>query len=101
MHGQFVVPSTMSVQVSVAAAKVEFASLVSRAEKGEQIVVTRNGRPVACLGPLPEKKPVVYGDLRGLWIADDLSLPQEIFDEIEKSVEALAQSISAPDSSRK
>jgi len=92
---------TMSAQVSVAKAKAEFASLVSRAEKGEQIVVTRNGRAVACLGPLPEKKLVVYGDLRGLWISDDLSLPQEIFDEIEKSVEALAQSIPDADKSQK
>jgi len=91
----------MSAQVSVARAKAEFASLVSRAEKGERIVVTRNGRPVACLGPLPEKKPIVYGNLRGLWIADDLSLPQEIFDEIEKSVEALAQLISDIDQSQK
>jgi prevent-host-death family protein len=91
----------MSAEVSVARAKAEFASLVSRAEQGERIVVTRNGRPVACLGPLPEKKPVVYGDLRGLWIADDLSLPQEIFDEIEKSVDALAQSISGRDKSQK
>ena len=91
----------MSAEVSVARAKAEFASLVSHAEKGEQIVVTRNGRPVTCLGPLPEKKPVVYCDLRGLWIADDLSLPQEIFDEIEKSAEALAQSISDIDQSQK
>jgi len=67
----------MSAEVSVARAKAEFASLVSRAEKGEQIVVTRNSRPVVCLGPWPEKKPVVYGDLRGLWMADDLSLPQK------------------------
>ena len=67
----------MSAEVSVARAKAEFASLVSHAEKGEQIVVTRNGRPVTCLGPWPEKKPVVYGDLRGLWMADDLSLPQK------------------------
>src|SRR5262245_24788726 len=91
----------MGAEISIARAKAEFASLVSRAEQGEQIVVTRNGRPVARLGPLPAPKPVVYGDLRGLWIADDLSLPQEIFDEIEKSVEALAQSISDVDKSRK
>ena len=46
----------MSGEVSIAKAKAEFAALVNRAEKGEQIIVTRNGRPVACLGPLPAKR---------------------------------------------
>jgi prevent-host-death family protein len=83
----------MSAEVSIAQAKAGFAALVARAESGEQIVVTRNGRPVACLGPLPKKRPVVYGDLRGLWISDDLSLPEEILDDFEKSSEKLANDL--------
>ena len=83
----------MSEPVSIAKAKAEFAALVSRAEAGEQIILTRNGRPVACLGPLPAKKPVVYGDLRGLWIADDLSLPDDILDDFEKSAENTARQL--------
>jgi prevent-host-death family protein len=83
----------MSVHVSIAKAKAGFAALVGRAEAGEQIILTRNGRPVACLGPLPAKKPVVYGDLRGLWIADDLSLPDEILDDFEKSAENTARQL--------
>jgi prevent-host-death family protein len=75
----------MSGEVSIAKAKAGFAALVARAEKGEQIVVTRNGRPVACLGPLPAKKPIVFGDLRGLWVADDLSLPEDVIDDFYKS----------------
>ncbi len=39
--------------VSVAQAKSQFAALVARSEAGERIAVTRNGRAVACLGPLP------------------------------------------------
>jgi prevent-host-death family protein len=80
-------------EISIAQAKAGFASLVARAEAGEQIVVTRNGRPVACLGPLPKTKPPVYGDLQGLWVADDLwtsddfSLPQDVLDDFEKSIE--------------
>lgn len=72
-------------EISVAEAKAKFAALVSRAEAGEQIVVTRNGRPVACLGPLPAKKPIVFGDLRGLWFSDDLSLPEEVIEDFYKS----------------
>jgi prevent-host-death family protein len=75
----------MSAEISIAKAKAGFAALVGRAEKGEQIIVTRNGRPVACLGPLPAKKPIVFGDLRGLWVADDLSLPEDVIDDFYNS----------------
>jgi len=67
-------------QISVAQAKAEFAALVSRAEAGEEIIVTRNGKPVARLMALTEQ-PVVYGDLAGLRIADDLSLPDSVIDD--------------------
>lgn len=45
--------TVMGDSVSVAQAKARFAALVARAEAGEKIVMTRNGRPVACLGPVP------------------------------------------------
>ena len=82
----------MSQEISIAKAKAEFAALVTRAEAGEQIIVTRNGRPVACLGPLPKKKPIVYGDLAHLGPlvsedSSDLSLPQDVIDEFYKSAE--------------
>jgi prevent-host-death family protein len=78
----------MSAEISIAKAKAEFAALVSRAEAGERIVVTRNGRPVACLGPLPAKKPIVYGDLAHLGpVPEDISLPQEVLDDFEHAIE--------------
>jgi prevent-host-death family protein len=73
----------MSATVSVAQAKARFAALVARAEAGERIVVTRNGRPVACLGPLPAQSPVKYGDLKGLYVAEDLSLPEDVIRDFE------------------
>ena len=66
--------------VSIAEAKAHFASLVGRAQAGEKIIVTRNGKPVACLGPLPRAKPIKYGDLKGLYVADDLSLPEDLIE---------------------
>jgi prevent-host-death family protein len=69
--------------VSVAQAKSHFASLVARAESGEKIVVMRNGRPVAVLGPLAAHRPIEYGDLRGVPLADDLSLPEAIIRNFE------------------
>jgi len=78
----------MSGEVSIAKAKAGFAALVARAEAGEQIVVTRNGRPVACLGPLPAKKRVVYGDLAHLDpLPADLSLPEDVIDDFYRSAE--------------
>jgi prevent-host-death family protein len=83
-----IVESVVSAEVSIAKAKAEFAALVTRAEAGEQIVVTRNGRPVACLGPLPQKKPIVYGDLAHLGPPpEDISLPQEVLDDFERAIE--------------
>ena len=73
----------MSVQVSVAQAKAEFASLLARAERGEEVIVTRNGRPVARLVPLPEATPIAYGDLAGVFLADDLSLPDAVIEDFE------------------
>jgi prevent-host-death family protein len=73
----------MATAVSIAQAKAQFAALVARAERGEQIVVTRNGRPVACLGPLPERLPIKYGELRGVFLSEDLTIPEEIIRDFE------------------
>ena len=69
--------------ISIAQAKARFAALVGRAEAGEEIVVTRNGRPVARLGPLPGKRPIKYGDLQGTFLAEDLSLPEDVIGDFE------------------
>jgi prevent-host-death family protein len=68
-------------RVSVARAKAEFANLVRRAETGERIIIVRAGKPIACLGPFSKPERVVFGDLRGLYVADDLNIPDEIIDE--------------------
>jgi len=69
--------------VSVAQAKSRFAALVARAEAGETIVVTRSGRAVACLGPLPGRQQIKYGELSGLFLSDDLTIPEEVVGEFE------------------
>ena len=69
--------------MSVAQAKSRFAAFVARAEAGETIVVTRNGRAVACLGPLPGRQQIKYGELSGLFLSDDLTIPEEVVGEFE------------------
>jgi prevent-host-death family protein len=52
--------------VNIHAAKTHFSRLVERAERGEETVIARNGRPVARLIPYQEeRKPRVPGALRG------------------------------------
>ena len=43
-------------QVNIAEAKAKFSDLVEQAEKGRSIIIARNGRPVAKLVPLAEKR---------------------------------------------
>ena len=61
--------------VSVAEAKAKFSELLKRAEAGEEIVVTRHGKPVAIIGA-PKKvqgeKKSLLGAMKGkIWIAPD------------------------------
>lgn len=42
--------------INIHAAKTRLSRLVARAEKGERIVIARNGKPVAQLGPAPKGK---------------------------------------------
>ena len=82
---KFVLEDALSTTVSVAQAKSQFAALVARAEAGERIVVTWSGRAVACLGPIPRRQPIKYGELSGLLLSEDLTLPEEVIRDFEPS----------------
>ena len=63
-------------------AKTKLSQLVERAQAGEDIVIARNGTPVARLVPVASQKSFssLYGVLRGqVHIADDFDeLPDDI-----------------------
>ena len=63
--------------VNMHEAKTHLSRLVARVEAGEQIIIARDGRPVAQLVPYTE--PVrrrVFGRMRGqIEIADDFDAP--------------------------
>jgi len=71
--------------VVVAQAKSQFAALVARAEAGKKIIVTRSGRVVARLGPLPGRQPIKYGELGDVFPAEDLAIPEEDIRDFEPS----------------
>jgi len=52
--------------VSISDAKNRLTQLVRAVEEGESVVITRNGKPVAQLVPLPPKRRKVrFGSMRG------------------------------------
>jgi prevent-host-death family protein len=62
-------------------AKTQLSRLAERAANGEEIVIARNGRPLARLVPMPERRPRRLGFAKGLiTIGEDFDdpLPPEI-----------------------
>lgn len=60
--------------VNIAEAKAKLSALVDRAAAGEEIILSRAGRPMARLMPLAERTPRQPGILRHWQIPDDLFL---------------------------
>ncbi|MEW6631211.1 MAG: type II toxin-antitoxin system prevent-host-death family antitoxin [Pseudomonadota bacterium] len=72
--------------ISIAEAKAKLSELVSRAEAGEEIVLTRHGKIAARLVP-PAKEDLLprIGALKGkIWIADDFDELGPEWDEYMK-----------------
>jgi prevent-host-death family protein len=73
--------------VSVYDAKTNLSRLLDRAASGEEVVITRNGRPVAKLVPAtPVRRPRKLGALKGRVRVPrdfDAPLPDEVLDAFE------------------
>ena len=73
--------------VNVYAAKTQLSRLLERVEHGEEVVITRHGKPVAKLVPIAKRQaPRKLGALRGrIRIAKDLDapLPDDVLDAFE------------------
>ena len=64
----------MTQPINIAEAKAKLSALVDRAAAGEEIVLSRAGRPVARLMPLGERMPRQPGVRRNWQIPEDLFL---------------------------
>lgn len=73
--------------VNIYEAKTQLSKLIDRAASGEDVVIARNGRPVARLTSLEERKPAIrFGVLKGkISITDDFDapLPDEVLATFE------------------
>jgi prevent-host-death family protein len=76
----------MPISVGVHEAKTTLSRLLDAAESGEEVVITRRGRPVATLRPVPSlPRKSLFGALKDqIWMADDFDeLPGEILEGFE------------------
>jgi prevent-host-death family protein len=72
---------TKTTMVNVAEAKAHLSALIDRAAAGEEIILSRAGRPLVRLVPLAERAPRQPGVRRNWQVPDDLFL--EATDEAE------------------
>ena len=74
--------------ISIAEAKAKFSELITRAQSGEEIVLTRHGKAVATISPLSDshKKPgSLIGAMKGqVEISDDFDELAPEWDEYVK-----------------
>jgi prevent-host-death family protein len=75
-------------EVNVYAAKTQLSRLIDRANAGEEVVITRHGRPVARLVPADQvgtRRKLGLLQNQGYWIAEDFdaSLPDDLLDLFE------------------
>ena len=69
---------TTGTQIGIFEAKTHLSELVQRAAAGEVFILTRRGKPMAVLQPLPaERAPLTRGCAAsaGYWMADDFDAP--------------------------
>ena len=80
--------STVAPTYNLYDAKTRLSELVDRAAAGEEIVIAKNGRPLARLGPVPAERPNrPPGGWEGMvWIADDFDAP--LPDDIQRAFES-------------
>ena len=75
--------------VNVHEAKTHLSRLLTRVERGDEIVIARAGRPIARLLPFRTiGSERVLGGARGtIWIADDFDapLPEDLLADFERS----------------
>ena len=74
-------------QVNIFEAKTQLFRLIELAEKGEDVIIARVGKPVARLTRYqPRKSPIRFGLMKGeIWIAEDFDapLPEDVLADFE------------------
>ena len=71
-------------QVSVHEAKTHLSRLLHDVECGEEVIIARNGKPIAKLVPLERRVPILGMDRGKFVVPEDFNkLPEDILDAFE------------------
>lgn len=71
-------------QVSVHEAKTHLSRLLHDVERGEEVIIARNGQPVAKLVPVTRRVPILGMDRGKFTVPEDFNeLPEDILDAFE------------------
>jgi prevent-host-death family protein len=75
-------PDEAKMRITIRDLRESAAELLDRVEKGETLIVTRRGRPVAELRPLPQR-PITAAALVGRWRTLPAINPRRLRDDID------------------
>jgi len=67
----------MEIKVSIYDAKTQLSSLVDKVIAGDEVVITRRGKPVVELKPVTSDQGVIFGVRKGIWPQWDLESQDE------------------------
>ena len=69
-------------QIDIKQAGIRFENLVEQASRGQEVVITKNDRPLARLCSASGKRQRQFGSIKGaIWMSDDFDEPLEDFQE--------------------
>ena len=72
----------MAIRVGVHEAKTQLSKLLVRAENGEDVVIERNGKPVARLVRAEDEAPKGFASIFGIWKDRDVWMSEDFDDPI-------------------
>lgn len=77
----------MSTIVNMHRAKTELSKLVAKALAGEEVIVTRSGKPVVKLVPIPQKRQIGLRVMGNIVIHPEFyePLPEDVLRDFEES----------------
>lgn len=76
----------LKMEVNIHEAKTHFSKLLQRVAAGEEVIISRAGRPVAKIVPVGNRAPRKFGIDRGIFeVPDDFDapLPADVLDTFE------------------
>ena len=81
----------MTIQVNIAEAKAKLSELVARAEKVEEVVIARHGKPIVTLTVKPSPAVTATGKRQlGVWEHLNLKIDPNLFLRPDPELEAAA-----------